>query len=250
MCVRPGRDLVQVAAGASTSIIAVGEGMCGHGSGWLGARRVVRALVEQRGDAAAMPPTFVGAASERDLPEARRRWFGGHAAVEVDALPLDLAEAFVVLEREVMAVAMPAGPPVALAVGCIAITLDGVHVRGAHAGPGRAVVLRRGGTRPEELVGPQLLEGVPLEVVANAIGMLATSGRAVERFDTALAAGDVLLALSRPLDLDDTELLALVDAHADAPLTALARAIESRVGGARSGGDVAFTLVRCVMLAP
>ncbi|MCY0986619.1 hypothetical protein OV203_05780 [Nannocystis sp. ILAH1] len=246
---RPGRDLVEVAAGASTSIIAVAEGMGGHGCGWLGARRVVRAVVERRG-VAAIPPTFVGAASERDLPEARRRWFVTHAAVEVDALPLDLADAFVALDREALAVAMPAGPPIALAVGCIALTLDGVHVRGAHAGPGRAVVLRRGRMRPEELVGPQLLEGVPIEVVANALGMLATSGRAVERFETGLAAGDVLLACSRPLDLEDSELLALVDAYADAPLTALARAIESRVGGARSGGDAAFTLVRCVTLAP
>ncbi|MCY1009622.1 hypothetical protein OV079_29460 [Nannocystis pusilla] len=100
------------------------------------------------------------------------------------------------------------------------------------------------------MVGPQLLEGVPFEVVANAIGMLSTSGRAVERFEAALAVGDVLLASSRPLDLDDTELFALVDAHADAPLTALARAIESRVHGARNGGDAAFTLVRCVVFAP
>lgn len=249
LCVRPDRDLVEVAAGASTSTLAVAEGMCGHGTGWLGARRVVRAVVKQRGDAAT-PPTFVGAASERDLPEARYRWFGGHANVEFDALPLDLAEAFVALDRQAMAVPMPAGSSLALAVGCIAIALDGAHVRGAHAGSGRAVVLRRGSTHLEELVGPQLLEGVPFEVVANAIGMLSTSGRAVERFEAALAVGDVLLASSRPLDLDDTELFALVDAHADAPLTALARAIESRVHGARNGGDAAFTLVRCVVFAP
>ncbi|MCY0994732.1 hypothetical protein OV203_46835 [Nannocystis sp. ILAH1] len=248
-CVRPDRELVEVAAGASTNIIAVAEGMGGHGCGWLGARRVVHAVVAARGDAA-VPPTFVGAASERYLPEARRRWFGAHANVEVEALPLDLAEAFVTLDRKALSVPMPAGPPLTLAVGCIAITLDGVRVYGAHAGPGRAVVLRRGSTRPEELVGPQLVEGLPFEVVANAIGMLASSGRAVERFETALAAGDVLLASSRPLAVDDTDFLALVDAHVDAPLAALARAIESRVGDARSGGDAAFTLVRCVVLEP
>ncbi len=160
LCVRPGRDLVEVAAGASTSIIAVAEGMGGHGCGWLGARRVVRAVVaaarccsdtahlRRRGQRAMTSPRPGVGGSLRMRPS------------RSEALPLDLAEAFVALDREALSVPMPAGPPISARR-----RVHRPHARRCARVAGRTRVLAApwccaaARTRPEELVGPQLVEG-------------------------------------------------------------------------------------------
>jgi len=252
---RPAGALADVAAGATSSIAVVADGMGGHGTGWLGSRRVVRALVEALGGAD-RAPAFVGAASDAGLAEARRRWMGGDAeALLPSSLPRDLVEAFVALEPA-LTLAWKATPTLLLTVGCVAATFDGARVHGAHAGAGRAMVVRASADRPEDLVVPHFLDRVaarsehhrdidpaeiPPNIIANALGVLTQCGIGVDRFDVTLDPGDVLVLCSRALELDDAALCALVHAHAGEPIATLAQAIEA-AGPAR--GCLAFALAR------
>lgn len=205
-----------VAAGIGASRIAVADGLGGHGTGWLGARRVVRSLVETG--------TFVGAASDDDLAEASRRWTASHASSV--PVPRDLVAAFHALDQN--------SKDLSLAVGCIAATIDGNTLHGAHAGRGRAAVIRTG---IEELVAPHLLDrfepGAPPHIVCSALGMLGAIG--IECFSVTLAAGEVLLLASSELDLDDATLIGFV--HSARSIDELARAIEEST-------SVAFVLAR------
>src|SRR3712207_2738295 len=61
LCASRGSRTIDVGAGAGEGVLVVADGMGGHGTGWLGARLSVRALVE-RFAGAGMAVRFVGAA--------------------------------------------------------------------------------------------------------------------------------------------------------------------------------------------
>lgn len=213
------------AALASSTRIAVAEGSCGHGTGWLAARRVVRTLSHSAHDA-----TVLGAAAD---PVPRGRWMVDFAEPPALALPSDLVEALRALSK-VLVIRRTIGD-LSLDAECTALAIDGRTLRGAHVGGGRVVVRRTCATGLEDLVQKHAID---LGGFSISTGGLAVPNAPIDRFEITLGEGDVVLASSRPLEIPDaalTETLAQPE-----PLPELAR----RITLLHRGIDVAFVLIR------
>lgn len=261
---RPGSDLPGIGAGAAPEIVVIAAGDGGHGCGWLGARRVVRALVHayRRADAECN-----GAASDVLPAEALKRWMGDRALKEPSLhLPPDLGDALAALEP-LLKIPVSADHELQLMVECIAARFEGPRVHGAHAGCGRAIRIRAEADRPEPLVIPHYwdrmaarMDGyrdidpalLPPNTVVNALGMLTACAIGVDRFELTLGAGDILLLSSRAIDLGDAALVRLIRAKAAEPVAMLARAIETAMLEARgdTGSDIAFAVARARTTEP
>src|SRR5262249_39554125 len=149
---------------------------------------------------------------------------------------------------------------------------EGTHLRGAHTGVGRALLLRLGADQFEDLVQQHYLHEVimrssmrdqvigmelPRNIIANALGCLSASQVGIDAFEAELAPRDVLVMCSARLCASDDELARVVRSAADVggPLDELARRIERVEEEARdklespSGRDVAFgvSMVRPVV---
>lgn len=270
LCASRGSRTVDAGAGTGDGVLVVADGMGGHCTGWLGARLAVHALL---GPLA--PTALVGAAD--GFPD-DWGWAGAmqsRAAAEhiydecVAALPAahprELAALFVEIDRVVATVPRRAHIH-GLMVGCIAARIDGASVRGAHAGIGRALLLRAGAQQFASLVVEHYLHlvhdrmqpdpapgldpaEVPRDVICNGLGALGYSNVGVDEFAVELAAGDLLVLCSQRLDLGDAAVVSLVRAavEADVPLDELARELERRCAAVfadepHRATDVAFAL--------
>ncbi|MDI1431404.1 hypothetical protein [Polyangium sorediatum] len=264
LCASRGSETVDVAAGAREGLLVVSDGPGGHGTGWLGARLTVRGLLA-RGSTSAAEARFVGAA---DGAPDLARWTGGvaraadieyekHAADAGDRAARELASLFADIDRELAG--PPKHSPASLLAGCTATRLDGARVLGAHVGIGRALLFRAGADHFENLVvehymhlvgnrTPQFRDidpaQIPLNIMVNGLGALASSGVGIDRFAVELGAGDLLLLCSRRLDIPDEEAARIARTALDdgVPLHELARAIERRAAMTPSPSDVAFAI--------
>lgn len=278
LCAFRGTRSINTGAGAGEGVLAVAEGSGGHGCGWLAARLTVRALVDQRGTPCEKA-RFVGAAG--DTPDVFR-WMGGMIAdrdgearyrdwvaesEDRAAPPGDLKGLFSRIDK-FLAGTRVGDRTVPLMAGCTAAVLDGCRIRGAHAGIGRALVLRAGANRFESLVTQHWLhlvlhrtpmaaraEGLDLEtlprnVIANSLGTLEPAGVGIDEFEMDLGLGDLLLLSSQGFDLSDDELAEIARKLLDDGGTtedlarALERASEAKVepGKAHEAHDVAFAM--------
>lgn len=275
LCASRGSRTIDVGAGSRGDVLVVADGLGGHCTGWLGARVAVRAILERLGDADA-EARFIGAADS--FPE-DWGWAGfmqsSRAAEHIykecvadlgdlAALPSDLPALFAAIDRVVSTVPRRVNIH-GLLVGCIAAIVDGARVRGAHAGIGRALLLRAGADRFEELVvehfwhlvvdrlplPPGLDRSeVPPNIIFNGIGGLEATGVGVDEFAVELGAGDVLLLCSERLDIPDDEAAQIIRTAVDdhVPLAELARSLERRAAAtypepeAHKATDVAFAL--------
>jgi serine/threonine protein phosphatase PrpC len=273
LCASRGSRTIDVGAGRRGDVLVVADGLGGHCTGWLGARVAVRTILGRLADAEAL---FVGAAD--GFPD-DWGWAGfmqsSRAAEHVydecvaafgdlAALPPELPALFAAIDRVVATVPRRFNIN-GLMVGCIAAIVDGARVRGAHAGIGRALLLRAGAGAFADLVVEHywhlvidrltLPPGVersqiPHNVIFNGLGALETSGVGIDEFAARLGAGDVLLLCSQRLDIPDDEAARIVRTAVDerVPLADLARAHERRAAAtypepeAHRATDVAFAL--------
>jgi serine/threonine protein phosphatase PrpC len=223
-------------AGGHGSLFAVADGLGGHGTGWLAARLAIRAL------AGAHTARFVGVADE--VPD-EWGWSGAlqsrsaalviYEACERLLGPLsgELAAAFCELDRAIARIPeLPfrlTGPM----TSCTAVSLAGTRLSVAHAGIGRALLVRGGAC--ESLVEEQSVRHVtgpsgervalPAEVICGALGLRTP----VETIERDVAPGDIIVLASRRLALPDDELVTLVTpaAHPDELVERIARAAPS-----------------------
>lgn len=265
---------VGVGASATGDTFVVSDGAGGHSTGWLGARFVVRTLLERFGaigavfGAADVVPDEWGWAGAMASRETGERVY----AILMEALgdpakiPGDLVAAFEALDRVLVDTRAQTRVQSAL-VGCIAARVEGRRVTGAHVGAGIAQVLRVGAARFEELVVPHYLDRVAdrfvgakkidldalpshAKILCNGLGALAYAGIGVDRFEATLAPGDLLLLASSELAIDEGVLAQLC--RTSAALTEATRSIERALDEARWGtserahiSEVAIALLRC-----
>ena len=275
LCASRGSRTLDVGAGHGDGVLVVADGCGGHDTGWLGARFAIRVILEQL---TSNHPQFVGAATA--IPE---EWGWSGAAQTRDAgqlvydacvsalgdrtaLPRDLRGLFQHLDR-VLAEVPPRYRITRPVVQCTAATVDARGLHFAHAGVGRALLLRAGSEQWEDLLTPHYMhrvhermklggtvpvEQLPREIIVNGLGALDTTPIGIDERTIVLAAGDLLVMCSKGLDVPDDQLVGLVrqGLRDDVPLASIARAIEARA--ARGFGeadrsrarDVAFLLVR------
>lgn len=276
LCASRGSRTIDVGAGIGEGVLVVADGIGGHCTGWLGARLATRIPVE-RLSVARSEARFVGAA---DLVPDDWGWAGSMQSREagewiyqecVDelgdlaALPRDLEALLTAIDR-VMATVPARARIQGLSTGCIVALVEGTRVHGAHVGVGRALLLRAGADRFEDLVVAHYLHlvldrmgidpppdpsSIPDRIVCNGLGMLESCTIGVDRFDVELGAGDLLLLCSARLDLDDDEVVRLAQRALDerSPLDELARTIERRSAAvfeapeAHRAKDVSFVIV-------
>jgi serine/threonine protein phosphatase PrpC len=275
ICATRGSRIVGAGAAANDSFMVIADGMDSH-TGWLGARLTARAVA----DALATEAAFIAAA---DLVSDDWGWAGpmqsaadGERVYSTCAadfgdrtkLPRDLDALFTEIDRVIRLI--PTHERISSpTVGCIAATFDGTHVRGAHVGIGRALLLRAGAKALQSLVVQHYLhlvhhrsahpvvgmppENIPQQVMVNALGMLEYAGVGIDHFDVTLEDGDLLILCSRELDIPDADLSALVnELIAFTPsweLDDIADAIEERAARTYASepsraSDVAFALAR------
>lgn len=263
-----------VAAGADSGLLVVADGIEGYGTGWLAARLAVRMLFERLGKRDAST-RYIGAANEYPSDwgwpgadrsrEAIQRLYDQCAADfgEPSALPGDLAGLFATIGRVVENCHAHERMLQGLVVGCTAAVVAGTHVRGAHSGVGRALVLRAGAERFASLTVEQYLHLIyerlstdpsqisPDQIPHNVLCGYLSANRErdwIDRFEVDLQVGDVLLLCSRRLNVDDDIVAGLIRAalRDGTPLAALARTIERRsaetVTAEDRKRDVAFVL--------
>jgi two-component system cell cycle response regulator len=273
LCASRDSRTIDVGAGNGGGVLVVADGMGGHCTGWLGARLAARVLVEQL---ASEETRFVGAAES--IPDdwgwagAMQSRRAGERVYEEclvafgdrSALPRDLGGLFSEIDR-VVATVPPRARIQGLMVGCIAATIDGVRVHGAHVGIGRALLLRAGADRFESLVvehywhlvpermamAPDVDRAqIPPNIIVNGLGILADAKVGIDAFDVELHPGDLLLVCSRCLDLPEDEVarIARTALNEGAPLDELARTLERRSAAvfeaseAHRASDVAFAI--------
>lgn len=275
LCASRGSRTIDVGAGARDGVLVVADGMGGHCTGWLGARLAVRVIVDRLATAGA-GSLFVGAAEgfpddwgwagAMQSARAGERVYDECVAAFGDpaALSRDLPALFSAIDRVVASV-----PPRAringLMVQCVAATIDGARVHGAHAGIGRALLLRSDADEFESLVvehywhlvidrlapppGPDRAR-IPRNIIFNGLGALAASRVGIDEFAVELRAGDLLLLCSRRLDIPDDEVVRIIREALNerTPLDELARALERRSAAAfepseaHRASDVAFAI--------
>ncbi len=263
------RSTVDVAAACDGVVFAVADGDCDRNTGWLGARFVVRTVLERLGQ---LNTLLLGAADL--IPEPWGFWTRSREEGEqlysdcVQALgacpPGELAALFAAIDG-VFGTVLPPARVKGMLVSTTAGKLEGKRVIGAHAGLGRASVLRANADQFEELAIPHYLHLVgqrmtaikgldptklPRRVLCSGLGCL-NAEVGIDSFESELESGDLLLLTSGDLDLADAELLALL--RTAVPLAERARMIERRLDQLLAAteplaqpSEVAFTLVvRC-----
>ena len=275
LCASRGSRTIDVGAGSQAGVLVVADGVAGHCTGWLGARLAVRVLVERLAavdaearfvGAAACVPDDWGWAGAMQSRRAGELLYEECLAALGDraALPRDLAALFSAIDRVVLGLPQLADIH-GLLVGCIAATVDGARVHGAHMGIGRALLLRAGTDELESLVVEHYLHlvldrlttasgldpaRIPPNVIANGLGGLSTSEIGIDELDVELGAGDLLLLCSRRLHLPDREVarIARTALNDRVPLDELARTLERRSAAVLEGSeahlakDVAFAI--------
>jgi len=276
LCASRGSRTIDVGAGLLDGLLVVADGLSGHSTGWIGARLAIRTICERFAEGRA-EPRFIGAADE--VPDdwgwagamqsrsAGVYVYGEIAALLGDraALPRDLDGLFFAVDHALCNVPQELRISGQL-VECIAATFEGARVRGAHAGVGRALLLRAEASQVESLVvehylhlvfqrSPKYREidpaQIPPRIVCNGIGGLESGEVGIDHFDIELGAGDLLLLCSERLDIGEEELGPMMRAALDegASLEDLARQIERRSAQmfepseAHQARDVAFGLV-------
>ncbi len=268
---------VDVGAGVQEGLLVVADGLGGHCTGWLGVLLSVRPICGRF----ANPETktkFVGAADDfqddwgwagamQSKKAAEYVFNECHADFgDISALPRDLEKLFVEIDRVIHNV--PNHERIhGLLASCIAVTIEGTHVRGVHSGIGLALLLRAGTEQFENLVVAHYLHLVqsrlaksidmpagielPRNVIMSSLGCLTHSGVGVDSFDVVLGPGDVLLILSRLTNITKEALAGIVRKFVDANVSIdeLARAIERHAEetvlapGDYTGREFAFGIV-------
>jgi serine/threonine protein phosphatase PrpC len=274
LCASRGSRTIDVGAGGRDGVLVVADGMGGHCTGWLGARLAVRAIVERLapadggarfvGAAGGFPDDWGWAGAMQSQRAAERVYDECVAALgDPAALPRELAALFSAIDR-VAGTVPPRFRIDGLMVQCIAATVDGARVHGAHVGIGRALLLRAGAEEFQSLVVEHYWhlvseratisagverEQIPRNIIISGLGGLAVAGVGIDEFDVELAAGDVLLLCSRRLDIPEEEVARVTRAalRDGAPLDELARALERRAAATFASephlaADVAFAL--------
>lgn len=264
------RSTVDVAAACDGEVFMVADGDCDRATGWLGARLVVRTVLARLGEL--NTALLLGAADL--IPEpwgfgTRSRQQGEQLYGDcVQALgaspPRELAALFAAIDS-VFGTVLPPAWVQRMLVSATAVKLEGGRVIGAHAGLGRASVLRTNAVQFEDLALPHYLHLVgrrmtetkgldpttlPRRIVCSGLGSI-NREVGIDSFETELQCGDLLLLTSGDLDLGDAELVAIV--RTAVPLAERARMIERRLDQLLAAtepleqpSEVAFTLlVRC-----
>lgn len=269
---RDGADPIEVAAGARAGLVAVAAGLGGYGTGWLGARLTVRALLQRAGcadddrlqlvgAAARFPSRWAWPGSGRTSVDARRLYAACEAGLgdpgvdgrELDDVLRDLDQALHRLPTLDAALHDPL-------VSCLAARLDGGQLVGAHVGVGEVVRATDDGAL-ERVVRPHYLHRVadrvpalrdadpaalPTDVVANGLG-LGAHGLGRDPFAVALDDRIVLLT-SAGLPLPEELLVDLLRTaeRRGQSLDELVQAVADAVprGDGRPDRDLAFALVR------
>jgi hypothetical protein len=239
-----------VAAIASEHVLAVADSPGGHGSGWVAARFIAHAIATRFGG----DDVRAAGAAEQDPDD--KRWTGdayrGLAAHIDDCVDgtRDLESLFDRLDQRLRSERLMAS--------ATALTIDGTRVHGAHIGAGAACCLRvRTGqieliAMPHEfnrvkhrITDPRLAGATLGNLIVSSLGSGPAGGVGVgvDSFRTELELGDVIVLMSRPVELP---LLELVRAHREQSVGALARAIEGHLDRTNEHARRAsFALARC-----
>ncbi len=235
-----------VAAIASEHVLAVAQSP-GHGSGWVAARFVAHAIGARFGG------DDVRAAGAAEQDPDHKRWTGDAYRVLEAHLDdcvngtRDLESLFDRVGQRLRAEHLMAS--------ATALTIDGTRVHGAHIGAGVAYCLRVRTGQIELIAVPHEFDRVKHRItdpgLAGAVlGNLIVSslgggveGVGVDSFWTDLELGDVIVLMSRPVELP---LLELLFAHREQSVGALARAIARHLDRTSEYAQQAsFALARC-----